>query len=95
MFFGDNWKYWRPESLQEAYDRVPVELKDRINNYEDLELFYHALGIEFDSMEEPSSLYERRDYVPEYQLLLDKLPSSVFEQSPQTRKYFRNLKNVV
>ena len=92
MFFGDNWKYWRPESLQEAYDRVPVELKDRINNYEDLELFYHALGIEFDSMEEPSSLYERRDYVPEYQLLLDKLPSSVFEQSPQTRKYFRNLK---
>lgn len=93
--FGANWEYWRPKTLQEAYEKVPAYLKDIIKTYEDLELFYYTIGIEFDSIEKDSLLYERREYVPEYQLLLDKLPVSIFEQMQQQKKYFRTLKKEI
>ena len=93
--FGINWEYWRPKNLQEAYDKVPKYLKKTIKTYEDLELFYYTLGIEFDSIENNSLLYDRREYVPEYQLLLNKLPVSAFEQREQSKKYFRTLKKEI
>ena len=92
-YFSANWKTWRPASLQEAYDKIPDNLKDKIKTSEDLELFYYTIGMDFDIPEGNSTLYDRREYVPEYQLLFDKLPAFVFKKERHiTKKYFRTLK---
>lgn len=93
--FGVEWKLWRPANLQKAYETVPEQLRDKIKTYKDLEQFFYTIGIEFDSIQEESYIYDRKFYVPEYQLLLDKLPKSVSEQKQQTIKYFRSLKEQV
>ena len=90
--FGANWEQWTPTSLQAAYANIPVELRDKITTYKDLEEFYYTIGIEFDSIQEESSIYDRRFYVPEYQSLLNRIPNFISEKQQQTIKYFRSLK---
>ncbi|MBR3654107.1 MAG: hypothetical protein IKN62_01575 [Elusimicrobia bacterium] len=90
--FGANRSQWTPKSLQAAYANIPAQLKDKIKTYKDLEEFYYTIGIEFDSIQEESAIYDRRLYIPEYQLLLDRIPASVSGAKQQAIKYFRSLK---
>lgn len=83
----------KPQNLKEAYDQIPSELKSLITEYEDLEKFYKNIDIEFDSIEKESSVYDRTVFIPEYELIFDKLPSSFFEtEDVRPVKYFRTLK---
>lgn len=89
--YGRDWKKFSPKTIEEARQGVPEELRKVIFEYKDLELFYNAIGISFDILEEKSQLFDRYMYVPEYQPLFSFVPKIVLKFKNST-KYFRTLK---
>ena len=89
--YGNNWKKLSPKTIEEARQNVPKELQKVIFEYKDLELFYNAIGLSFDILEEPSQIFDREMYVPEYQPLFSFVPKTVLKFKNST-KYFRTLK---
>ncbi|WP_372519282.1 PEP/pyruvate-binding domain-containing protein [Candidatus Ruminimicrobiellum ovillum] len=92
QLYGRNWETFSPKTIEEARQAVPKELQKVIFEYNDLELFYNAIGISFDIIDEPSELFDRDMYVPEYQPLFSFVPNFVLKFKNIT-KYFRTLKS--
>ena len=89
--YGRDWKRFSPKTIEEARQNVPEELRKVIFEYKDLELFYNAIGISFDILEEQSQIFDREMYVPEYQPLFSFVPKIVLKFKNST-KYFRTFK---
>lgn len=92
QLYGMNWKKFSPKNIEEARQGVPEELRRVIFEYKDLELFYNALGFSFDILEEPSQIFDRDMYIPEYQSLFSFIPKSI-QSFKNSLKYFRILKS--
>jgi len=92
QLYGMNWKKFSPKNIEEARQGVPEELRKVIFEYKDLELFYNALGFSFDILEEPSQIFDRDMYIPEYQSLFSFIPKSI-QNFKNSSKYFRILKS--
>lgn len=87
---------WSPLTVKDAYSKIPESLAQLITSYEDLELFYDAAGLPFDSIVEQSSIYDRNNYIPEYEKIFFRLPKSILESVNgliKSKRYFRSLKN--
>ena len=92
QLYGNNWKIFSPKTIEEARQNVPKELQKVIFEYSDLEAYYNAIGLSFDILNEPSELFDRDMYVPEYQPLFSFVPKDILDFKNIT-KYFRTLKS--
>ncbi|MBQ3835025.1 MAG: CPBP family intramembrane metalloprotease, partial [Elusimicrobia bacterium] len=91
FIFGRNWQQWQPVTVQDAYSFIPNKIQELLS-YRDLELLYHNAGIDFDFIEEDSSLFDRTIYIPEYEELFLHLPETLSTQKKFPLKYFRTVK---
>ncbi len=82
-----------------AYSRIPYGWSDVIKTYAGLELFYDAIGIPYEEINEKISIYDRVFYKSDYlRMLQNMLPDTVTEKiksfsAPAT--YFRTKKHEI
>ncbi|MDD2524380.1 MAG: CPBP family intramembrane metalloprotease [Endomicrobiaceae bacterium] len=87
---------WMPGDIGDAYQNMPSELSDAIKKYEDLELFYEAVGVEWDDVNQESLIYDKYFHTYDYMKIFEMLPKNLVEQLKNLHNkpvYFRYKKS--